>query len=80
MTAHRIAPSTPSLSAEALVAAGWPGERLSPESAKNRLHVALAKLRKLGLRDVLLRYVDGYALSPGLRVIRLHSESANKSV
>ena len=80
LTAHRIAPTTPSLSAEALVAAGWPGERLSPESAKNRLHVALAKLRKLGLRDVLLRYVDGYALSPGLRVIRLQSESANRSV
>jgi tetratricopeptide (TPR) repeat protein len=80
LAAHRIAPDAPSLSADALVAAGWPGERLSPESAKNRLHVALAKLRKLGLRDVLLRYVDGYALSPGLVVLRLQSESENKSV
>ena len=48
---------------ERLVAAGWPGELLSEASARNRLHVALHQLRKLGL--TLLERVDGaYRLAP----------------
>jgi predicted ATPase len=41
-----------------LIEAGWPDQRLLPQSAQNRLNVALATLRKRGLRDVLL-YVGG---------------------
>ena len=38
----------------------WPGERLVPAARKNRLHVAIATLRKLGLRPVLERHDGGY--------------------
>ncbi len=52
------------LTAEALIEAGWPGESLVPSAARNRLHVALASLRKKGL-DALLEHVDGgYRLDP----------------
>ena len=43
------------LDAGALFEAGWPGERIAPESARNLIHVNLAELRKVGLRDLLLR-------------------------
>jgi hypothetical protein len=46
-----------------LVAAAWPGERLIPESAFNRLRVAVSELRSLGLRDVITATADGYALT-----------------
>lgn len=58
------------LTADQLVEAGWPGERPTPKSARNRLHVALSNLRKRGLREVLLRHPTGYALSRVLTVIR----------
>ena len=45
-----------------LVAAGWPGEKLSDASAQNRLHVALAALRADGVREWLRREPGGYAL------------------
>jgi predicted ATPase len=45
-----------------LVAAGWPGERILPAAARNRLKVAMASLRKLGLRDVLVHDGEGYFL------------------
>ncbi len=42
--------------------AGWPGEKILPEAAQNRVYVAIATLRKLGLGDVLLTRKDGYLL------------------
>lgn len=51
------------ISAQGLVAVGWPGDRSLSDSAKNRLHVALSALRKAGLGDRLKRDGDGYALS-----------------
>ncbi len=51
-----------------LVAAGWPGEKLSDASAQNRLHVALATLRADGLRDHLKREPTGYLLDPTIEV------------
>ena len=56
------------LAVEQLVAAGWPGERIGYAAATNRVHVALATLRKLGLRDVLVRGEGGYLLTPGVRL------------
>lgn len=47
-----------------LVAAGWPGERIRPDAAANRLYVALSTLRKLGLGPVLYTRNDGYLLDP----------------
>lgn len=51
---------------EALVAEGWPGERMRWESALNRLKVALSTLRKLGLGDLVVREGEGYLLDPGV--------------
>lgn len=42
------------LSADALIKFIWPDERMSAESAKNRLYVAVAKIRKAGLSNVLV--------------------------
>src|SRR5208283_405729 len=47
---------------DALLGHGWPGERLLPEAAGTRLRVAIATLRRLGLRDVILTRDDGYLL------------------
>lgn len=41
------------LTARELLAAGWPGERMQPEAARNRLHVALCRLRRAGIGDLL---------------------------
>lgn len=64
------APGTPVPRAE-LVDAGWPDERILPKAAANRLGVALTTLRKLGLRDQLLRRRDGYLLTPSVTVRRV---------
>ena len=56
------------LKADALVAAAWPGERILPDAATNRLYVALSGLRARGLRAWILRRDDGYLLDPALRV------------
>ena len=60
---RRTAPGQP-MDLEALLAAGWPGERVQPQAAANRVYVAIATLRKLGLRDVILSREDGYLLDP----------------
>ncbi len=52
------------LSVEELLERGWPGEQVIPEAAKNRVYVAVATLRKMGLKDVLIRRDDGYVLDP----------------
>ena len=43
-----------SLSVEALVLAGWPGERMLARAGATRVYTAIASLRRLGLREVLL--------------------------
>lgn len=64
---HRVAPGR-GLSIDAIRRAVWPGERMRPDAARNRIHVAVSKLRKLGLRDWLLTTEDGYALEPHLEL------------
>ena len=56
------------LAADALIAAGWPGQSLLPTAAQNRLHVAVNSLRKLGLRALIVTRDDGYLLTPSVRV------------
>jgi predicted ATPase len=56
------------LSIEALFEAGWPGEHISPESMRNRVHVNLARLRSLGLKQLLVRTEQGYHLEAGVVV------------
>ena len=58
------------MSVNALFRAGWPGERIHKSSAANRVRVALATLRGLGLRDVLEHNGDGYLLDPRVEIAR----------
>jgi hypothetical protein len=51
------------LEADALLEAGWPGERPIREAGLNRVYVAISTLRKMGLRDVLLRDEQGYRIT-----------------
>lgn len=51
------------VSRERLVAAGWPGEALRDDVARNRFHVAMSSLRKLGL-TVVERVGGDYRLDP----------------
>ncbi|GMV39792.1 MAG: XRE family transcriptional regulator [Myxococcales bacterium] len=59
---HRTEQPGAGLPLEALREAGWPGERMAPESGANRVYVAIATLRKLGLDALLLHGEDGYRL------------------
>ncbi|HEX4514299.1 MAG TPA: tetratricopeptide repeat protein, partial [Polyangiaceae bacterium] len=65
---HRVGASGEPLSLAAVFRSGWPGERADDDSAANRARVAMARLRKLGLRDVLLTK-GGYYLDPSVRVV-----------
>ena len=52
------------LSAEALLAIGWPGEKVVGDAGGNRVRVAISTLRRLGLASVLLTSDAGYFLDP----------------
>jgi predicted ATPase len=65
---HLRAPGD-ALSVPDLAAAGWPGERIAAAAAKNRVHVALAELRRGGLRDLVRRSPRGYFLDPGTAIV-----------
>jgi tetratricopeptide (TPR) repeat protein len=54
-----------------LSAAGWPGEKATPDAWRNRVYVALSYLRSRGLRRYLLRDEAGYHIDAQLRVRRL---------
>jgi hypothetical protein len=51
-----------------LIGAGWPGERMSFESARGRLYVAVYTLRKMGFDELIERVDDGYRLLAKLTV------------
>jgi len=72
-----------SLSVEALVLAGWPGERMLARAGATRVYTAIASLRRLGLREVLLSSEQGYMLAPGvpieLAVLELTEDDAPAS-
>ncbi|MFO0618804.1 MAG: NACHT domain-containing protein [Polyangiaceae bacterium] len=59
------------LDVASLTSSGWPNERILVEAASTRVRVAIATLRKLGLRDVLLTRDDGYLLDPEVVVERI---------
>lgn len=56
---------------DSLFAAGWPGEKVAPDVLANRVFVSLTSLRKLGLREVLLKTAEGYLLDPEVRLVRV---------
>ncbi len=57
------------VSTEELFSAGWPGEHARTDSAQNRVWVALASLRRMGLRGVIQRDAAGYFLDPSVPVV-----------
>ncbi len=66
---HRLkAPGEP-LSADTLLEYGWPGERVMAEAGASRVYVALATLRKLGLRGLLVSRDGGYLLDPDVQLV-----------
>jgi hypothetical protein len=67
--ARQHAPGTP-VPADQLLAAAWPGERVIADAGAHRVRVAIATLRKLGLRDVLQHDDGGYLLDAGVTIRR----------
>lgn len=65
------------LSTAELFAAGWPGERAKESAAGNRVYVALAGLRTLGLRGLLQSVDGGYRLDPAVPLVRSAPESGD---
>jgi hypothetical protein len=61
---HRLKAPGESLASDALLEAGWPGERVLREAGASRVYVALATLRRLGLRCLLTSRDGGYLLDP----------------
>jgi DNA-binding SARP family transcriptional activator len=57
------------VSPEALLAAGWPGERMRPDAATKRLHTAIWTLRSVGFETLLLTEGDGYLLDPRIDLL-----------
>ena len=61
---RRLHPGRP-VPVTAIVEAGWPGERMRAAAGSTRVYTALSTLRRLGLRDVLVRAPGGgYLLMP----------------
>ena len=58
------------LSAEALIEAGWPGERMRHTAGLLRVYSAVRRLRRLGLESILVTRDDGYLLDPNAHVRR----------
>jgi len=51
-----------------LIEAGWPGEKIHPESGAARVYAAVRTIRKLGLEPWLQTRDDGYLLDPELSI------------
>ncbi len=64
----RLDPDAAPLTQSALLRAGWPGQRAESASARNRLHVSLSTLRKLGLDPLLRGDSAGYFLDPDITI------------
>ncbi|HTJ85252.1 MAG TPA: hypothetical protein VL400_26225 [Polyangiaceae bacterium] len=65
---HRLAAPGRCVPLETLGLAGWPGETASPASVAQRVRVATASLRKLGLQRVILTLPGGYLIDPRIGV------------
>ncbi|MBS2019709.1 MAG: AAA family ATPase [Deltaproteobacteria bacterium] len=65
---QRLAAPGQGLGVSTLVEKGWPGERVLVEAAATRVRVAVATLRRLGLRSTLVTRDDGYLLDPSVTI------------
>jgi hypothetical protein len=57
------------VSRETLIAAGWPGEKIQAEAARNRIKSAIASLRRSGLEQILQHSSAGYLLDPSIPIV-----------
>lgn len=76
---HRLSATSEPLSLQDLIRGGWPGERLSADSATNRVHVALSTLRRLGLKNIIRHRHGGYHLHPEVAVVRIKARRTESS-
>lgn len=72
LVAARLRAPGATVDATALIAAGWPGERMREDAATKRLHTAIWTLRKLGFEGLLETLDAAYRLSPAIAVV--HAE------
>ena len=63
---ERIDGADRALDVPAMLAAGWPGERMRAASGAARVYMAVRRLRGLGLERVLVTDEVGYRLDPGV--------------
>lgn len=68
LTVERIERPGRALTWEAVLAAGWPGERPVTDSGLKRVYTAVWTLRSLGLEGLLVTRGDGYLLEPSAAV------------
>jgi predicted ATPase len=71
LVTRRLAEPGVALSASALLAAGWPGERVRHESGMLRVYSIIRRIRALGLAEALVTRDDGYLLDPRVSFERL---------
>jgi hypothetical protein len=71
LVAKRFEQPGVALSALALLAVGWPGERVRHESGMLRVYTAIRRLRALGFGRAVLTRDDGYLLDPTIRFERV---------
>jgi tetratricopeptide (TPR) repeat protein len=64
LVAARLDRPGEALTAAEVLAAGWPGERMFPESGAARVYMAVRRLRTLGLEATLRTSDQGYMLDP----------------
>jgi len=75
---QRLGSPAAALPIEALFEAGWPGERIAPKAAANRVYVTVTKLRNLGLRGLLLSRDDGFLVDPAAAVLEALGEGEGR--
>jgi predicted ATPase len=66
---QRLAAPAKVVPTEQIFAHGWPNERANAEAAAQRVYTAIWTLRRLGLRDVIVRVADGYFIDPKVPVV-----------
>jgi hypothetical protein len=62
------------VSREMLISAGWPGEKIRIEAARNRIKSAIASLRRGGLKDILQHASEGYCLDASVPILVMGDE------
>lgn len=67
---ERVRAPGSALAWDALIAAGWPGEKMRADAGAHRVRVAISTLRKLGLREAIRTEEDGYLIAADVAVVR----------